>query len=95
MFSDPDVKGAEEVGSLGNHVLKVREAQLAVAVQVGLLDDLVTHEHYLVLVQLGLGEPRQRALQVLLTDEVVRVEVRSSGIWMMRLMGTWTTGLFL
>lgn len=50
--SDPDVESAEEVGGLSDHVLKVSKTQFAIAVQVSLLNDLVTHQHHLILIQL-------------------------------------------
>lgn len=81
--SQPLGAAPEEVRGLGDHVLKC-EAQLAVTVEVGLFDDLVTHQHHLVPVQLRLGEPGEGQLQVLLADEVVCVEVCREGVGTLR-----------
>lgn len=50
--SDADVESAEKIWGLGDHVLKVSKAQLAITIQVSFLDDFVTYKHYLILIQL-------------------------------------------
>lgn len=52
LSSDADVESAEKIRGLGDHVLKVSKAQLAITIQVSFLDDFVTYKHYLILIQL-------------------------------------------
>lgn len=65
----------QEVRGLGDHVLKVSKGELAVSVKVSLLNGFVTHKRDLIGRQLPFGQLIQGLLQVLLTDEVVPVEV--------------------
>jgi hypothetical protein len=65
----------QEIRSFGDHVLKVSKGELAVPVKVRLLDGLVTDQGDLLRGQLPFGQLVNGLLQVLLTDEVVPVEI--------------------
>lgn len=69
------VASPQEVGSFGDHVLEVSEGQLAVSVQVSLLDGFVTHQANLVRCQFPFGQQVEGLPQVLLADKIVPVEI--------------------
>lgn len=65
----------QKVRSLRDHVLKVGEGEFVVSVEVGLLDGFITDQSDLLWSQFSFCQLVQSLLQVLLTDEVVPVEI--------------------